>query len=252
MNSDEPVFEQIVPDQSVSELAYNALRTQFENGQFSPGQKLPSEPELSRQLNISRMTLRTALQKLVLQGYVEVKRGVGTFFLGLPRQQFDTGIERLESISNVMRERGHTPGTRDLEIFAGEADEMIANELNLQIGDPVTVVNRVRTKDGTPLIFDNSIFPTHILPQDTSPDQIGESLFVYIENVRKFKIDHAIARLVPALADEYLAKKLEVKEETLLIQLVQTHYMLENDTPVWQSTLSIPKSDFSWYILRTK
>jgi GntR family transcriptional regulator len=252
MSNNEPIFEQVVSDESVSDLAYNALRTQFENGQFSPGQKLPSEPELSKQLNISRMTLRTALQKLVLQGYIEVKRGVGTFFIGLPRQTFDTGIERLESISNIMRERGHKPGTKSLEILASEADEHVASDLNIKVGDPITIVNRVRTKDDVPLIYDNSIFPSFILPQDTDPNEIGESLFAYIENIKNLKVNHAIARLVPALADEYLAEKLEINKDSLLIQLQQTHYLLEKDAPVWLCTLSIPKSDFSWFIIRTR
>ena len=63
MNKDEPVFEQIVSDESISELAYNALKTQFEKGLFSPGQKLPSENELARQLNISRNDLESRIAK---------------------------------------------------------------------------------------------------------------------------------------------------------------------------------------------
>ncbi len=135
-----------------------------------------------------------------MNGYIEVKRGVGTFFVGLPRKRFDTGIERLASISAVMRERGHIPGTRETVVYPSQADESIAQDLNLNIGDPITVINRVRTMDGVPVIFDSSIFPVHIVPQDVTPDEIGESLFSYIIAQKKLDITHAIARLLPAMA----------------------------------------------------
>lgn len=252
MKKDESMFEQIVSNETLSELAYNALRSQFEKGAFSPGQKLPSEHELSRQLNISRVTLRAALQKLDLQGYIEVKRGVGTFFLGMPRENIDAGIERLASVSDVIRERGHEPGTKEIEIIDAKADAEIAKELHLAIGDPVTVVNRVRTMDGIPIIFDNSIFPARILSPDTDPKEIGESLFSYIEDTKGLHINHAIARLQPGIANDFVAKKLSTKKGALLIRLVQTHYLLEDDIPIWQGNLSFQTNKFSWYVVRTR
>lgn len=48
-------------------------------GRFQPGDKLPSEPELSAELSVSRTTLREALRILSTRGLVEVRRGVGTF-----------------------------------------------------------------------------------------------------------------------------------------------------------------------------
>ena len=90
------------------------------------------------------------------------------------------------------------------------------------------------------------------MPQDTKPEKIGGSLFEYIEKVRKFKIDHAITRLIPAMADEFLAEKLEVKMGTLLIELQQIHYLRKDDKPIWQSTLNMPKSDLSWFVIRTR
>lgn len=49
------------------------------HGRFAPGDKLPSEPELSADLDVSRTTLREALRILSTRGLVEVRRGVGTF-----------------------------------------------------------------------------------------------------------------------------------------------------------------------------
>ena len=252
MTENEKMLHEIVPDETIAERAYNALKELLESGTFSPGQKLPSENEMARQLNISRITLRTALQKLELLGYVDRKRGVGTFVVGSQKMQMDAGIERLVSISDVMRQRGHVPGTKEIDIRAEYADETIANQLQIGVGDPVTVVARVRTMDGTPLIYDLNIFPATIVPQNITKKEIGDSLFVYIVKNQKLNITHAVARLVPAMADDFLAEKLSVKKGTLLIRLVQTHYIKEDNAPIWQSTLSFPDSKFSWYIVRTR
>ncbi len=112
MDGKENVFHQIVSNETIAEQAYKALKELLESGDFVPGQKLPSEDEMARQLNISRITLRTALQKLELLGYVDRKRGVGTFVVGLEKKHIDAGIERLVSISEVIRQIGHVHGTK--------------------------------------------------------------------------------------------------------------------------------------------
>ncbi len=252
MDDNATLFHQIVSNETIADRAYNALKDLLESGNFALGQKLPSEDEMARQLNISRVTLRTALQKLELLGYVDRKRGVGTFVVGLSEHHMDAGIERLVSISDVMRQRGHVPGTREIHIEKSKADSSIANELQIPVGDPITLITRVRTMDGTPLIYDENIFPATIVSQDVTAKKIGDSLFSYIIKKKKLNVTHAVARLVPAMADDFLSNKLEIPKGTLLIRLIQTHYIKENDSPVWQSTLSFPDSKFSWYIVRTK
>ena len=55
------------------------LAERIADGDFRPGDKLPNEPELSKQLQVSRTTLREALRILSTRGLVEVRRGIGTF-----------------------------------------------------------------------------------------------------------------------------------------------------------------------------
>jgi GntR family transcriptional regulator len=198
------------------------------------------------------MTLRTALQKLELLGYVDRKRGIGTFVVGPKMHRIDAGIERLVSISDIIRQRGHIPGSKEVQICSETATEDISNELQIKTGDPVTVIKRIRTMDGNPLLYDHNVFPASILPQNVTAKAIGESLFNYILNEKKLNVTHAVARLVPKLADNFLAEKLGVKTGTLLIQLVQVLYINENDIPIWQSTQSFHGNRFSWHIVRTR
>ena len=61
------------------ELIEQKLREQIIGGTLNAGDRLPTEPELARKLDVARSSLRTALQRLQLQGIVEVRRGLGWF-----------------------------------------------------------------------------------------------------------------------------------------------------------------------------
>src|SRR5947209_19288523 len=61
------------------ELIEDKLRQLIESGRFKAGDRLPTEPELAQRMAVARSSLRTALQRLQLQGIVEVMRGRGWY-----------------------------------------------------------------------------------------------------------------------------------------------------------------------------
>ena len=75
------------------------------HGRFAPGDKLPSEPELSADLDVSRTTLREALRILSTRGLVEVRRGVGTFV---------TESRNIHADYDVLRIQNTNVNTKDL------------------------------------------------------------------------------------------------------------------------------------------
>ena len=66
------------------------LEKQLKQGQYKPGQKLPSERELSESFNTSRATIREAIIMLELKDLVEVKQGAGLFFRNLQHDNEST------------------------------------------------------------------------------------------------------------------------------------------------------------------
>ena len=71
-------------------------------GRVGPGDKLPNEVELSRQLGVSRATLREAIRTLTAQGVLEVRRGKGTFVASRAAEDF--GFSRLERVRGQLRD----------------------------------------------------------------------------------------------------------------------------------------------------
>ena len=70
---------------------------------YGPGARLPNEPRLCTLFGVSRTTLREAIRSLAAQGYVEVRRGSGTFVLDRTMVP-DIGLQRLESLRTRLRD----------------------------------------------------------------------------------------------------------------------------------------------------
>ena len=71
---------------------------------YGPGAKLPNEAELSQMFQVSRTTLREAVRSLVTQGYLEVRRGSGTFVADRTSIRQDIGLAQLSSVQMRLQE----------------------------------------------------------------------------------------------------------------------------------------------------
>jgi GntR family transcriptional regulator len=118
------------------------------NGQLKAGDAIPSEKELGKKYNLSRITVRSAIQELVQEGYLVKKRGVGTFVAG---PKIRRGIDRLNSFSADMISSGHKPGTILMEFGVEKAIGTVAASLKIPEGQKVWFVERLRTVDGEPI-----------------------------------------------------------------------------------------------------
>lgn len=88
------------------ELIEDKLRQLIQSGRFKAGDRLPTEPELAQRLAVARSSLRTALQRLQLQGIVEVMRGRGWYVRSTQvAEQDDMLLDHRASDSDLMEVR---------------------------------------------------------------------------------------------------------------------------------------------------
>ena len=128
----------------------------------SPGERLLTEPELAKQLNVSRATLREAMRTYETQGLIYRHQGSGTFVIH-PSQIIDTGLEVLESIETLSKRIGLAVSMGDLKIERRSAVEDVAKALLIQPDDPVNYVSRVIHAEGRPVAYLIDILPEEIL-----------------------------------------------------------------------------------------
>lgn len=124
------------------------------------GDALDSERELVNQLGVSRVTVRQAISDLVDAGLLERTQGKGTYVTG-PR--VNTRLH-LMSFSREMRARGLKPRTVVLAAAEEPANERVAEQLGIAVGEPVVRLERLRLADGTPMAHEVGWYPSALMP----------------------------------------------------------------------------------------
>lgn len=92
-----------IPQRLTDQTAERLLHMIGSDPAYRPGAKLPNEPRLCELFGVSRTTLRETVRSLAAQGYVEVRRGSGTFVLDRASAP-DIGLQRLESLRTRLRD----------------------------------------------------------------------------------------------------------------------------------------------------
>jgi GntR family transcriptional regulator len=149
------------------------LEEEIRNGALRPGAPLPSEREIAELCDISRVTVRKAVQSLVRDGFVVQRRGSGTT-VARPVDRVEQSLSRLTSFSEDMARRSMTSRSVWIErgIFPASPREMMA--LGLRADAQVARIARLRMADNIPLAIERAALSTQYLPD---PDRIRHSLY---------------------------------------------------------------------------
>lgn len=157
------------------------LRDQIDSGALQPGERLPSEPDLVRQFDASRNTVRLALALLTNQGLVVTRQGLGTFVTE-PARPFTALLSKVatqpavQSASTVLPEVSRAESeaeTSRLIVERAPASPSVAEKLEIVPGDLVVVRRRSGTIGEVPWMMMASYFPLDIA-EGTALEQAGE------------------------------------------------------------------------------
>lgn len=198
-----------------------SLLTQITNGEFSPGDALPPERELTTVYDVSRITVRRAIDELESEGYVRREQGKGTF-VAPPRIQ--RGILKLTSFSEDIRALGMTPGSKLLTFRREPAQARVAKELRLQDGEEVWFVERLRFADSDVIGLNLSYLS---LPQGVklSQHELEEEVSLWKLLAEKGVLLAESDKVIGAIpAEDWHAELLNVKRGTPLLQVEGVAY----------------------------
>jgi GntR family transcriptional regulator len=141
-----------------------------------PGGRLLTEPQLARQLGVSRATLREAMRTFETQGLVRRRQGAGTFVVH-PSYIIDTGLEILESLETLAARIGLKVELGELKVEVRNPNEEEALALEIRSDEQVVAVSRIILAEGHPVAFLIDILPEDILtPADLQDGFTGSVL----------------------------------------------------------------------------
>lgn len=128
------------------------MRDQILKSEFRPGEKLPRDEDIARQLDCARSTVHRAMQSLADDGLIERRRKGGTIVNPNPitRTKLDIPISRLE-----IEQRGHAYRHHLIDTKQTKAKAPFSARLGVQDGHPLLRIRALHLADGHPYIFEN-------------------------------------------------------------------------------------------------
>lgn len=214
------------------------IQNMIDDGLLTNGMQLPSEREMMSQFDISRNTVRKAIDSLIDAGLVYRVQGKGTF-IATSKMQY--GLYGLNSFSEEMRIRGLQPGGRVLDFTQLRPAPRISHALQLEEEEEVFRIERLRTADGEPMALHTTYIPCIHVPDFQDEDLNGRSLYKVLEDDYGFLIWRGERSLQPVIARDYEVEILDVHPEIPLLLMEGTSYLVE-DQPLEYSKL-IYRSD---------
>ncbi|MFZ1284276.1 MAG: GntR family transcriptional regulator [Propionicimonas sp.] len=178
-----------------------------------PGSAIPSERELMTIYQVSRATVRKAIDGLVADGLLQRTHGLGTFAV---RPRLESRLH-LASFSQDMRRRGLTPSTRILSVSLDRPTREVAAALGLADTDTAWRVVRIRLADGQPIAHEDGWYPAGLLADLDRQDLVGGSLYQIMGEQYGLWVDHAAQTLWGESADATMAALLAAPLHTPLL-----------------------------------
>ena len=190
-----------------TQIANNLLK-QIGAGDLRPGDRLPTERELSQVLEVNRMTVRRAFQVLEQQGLLIRRQGAGTY---VAEPKIERQAAKLISFTKGMQRCGYIPGARVVLFEAQPVETSMDNELGLAASDLVFHIHRLRLINQEPVLLERLMIPVHRFPGFDHHDLSTRSLYEVMKTEYGVTVVRARQSLEPVTATKYEAELLEVE-----------------------------------------
>jgi GntR family transcriptional regulator len=201
------------------------LASEIADGALKVGEQLPTEDSLITRFEVSRITVRRAIQNLVSRGLVEIRRGKGTF---VAAPKITQELTELSGFVEDMHAVGRKPTARVIGKEIVAADTTVAGQLALTKGERVVRIRRVRLADGVPISFDETYLPLQIGRKIMTHNLKVEPIFSLLERKYDVPLIEAEYKLEAVAAEPEVAAALRVKQGSPVFRIERTSYSTGN------------------------
>jgi GntR family transcriptional regulator len=206
----------------------SVIEERIAGGVYLPGQSLPPEVVLARELGVSRVTLREALRNLEDEGILSRRHGVGTF-VEAPVPILRCVLSQNSGVTETIERSGMVAGTPEERWLLTVADVRAAKELAC---DPsgLVAVERLRTADGRPVVATEDFLPKdlfqdrQLLRRTIKEGLHGGSIYEFLARDLGIRAERASTRITPARAAPTLTRQLRIPRDSLVMLLEQTDF----------------------------
>lgn len=226
------------------------IEKRIKDGSYKPQDPIPDQEALAKELGVSRLTVKKALDGLERKGLLYKQSGLGTFVLGpIPIQtQKDSAAN---GFSGLQEEMGNDRISSEVLHFTIDfPDEKIQKNLRIKNSEPVYNILRLRLLDKKPFILEHTYMPVKLVP-NLDYVILNDSIYEYLHHKLKLKFGVAYRKIKATKATDKDQEFLKAKKADPMLELEQVIW-LSNGQPIEYSTSRNRFSDRDYVVVETR
>lgn len=223
------------------------LKDKILKKEYDYGDYIPSETELQKMYDVSRITARQAIQELEKDAMVQRARGKGTKVIY--QKRIEEYLTKIRSFTNEMLDRNMEPGTKSAHLSIEGASPEAAEIFRVDPETPLYRLDRIRTGDGIPIV----VFRTYLSLKLNLPlqdDLYTGSLYEILEKkgCEPVSVTEKFDCMMP---DDELCVSLEIGKKQPILRRIRISY--DADQNIVEYTIGYYRGDrYSYYIQMKK
>jgi GntR family transcriptional regulator len=228
-----------------------AIVKKINNEEFKIGETIPSERELITMFNVSRITVRKAVEELAQEGYLIKVQGKGTF---VKDDSKDQNLFSITSCTQDIIRLGMVPTRKVLSAQVIPADKARIRALNLFSGDKIFKLERIYYADGEAINYTATYLPYKLFREIEQNDFSTVSLYETLEKIYGVEIIHAKRTIEAVLAHDEIHQYLQIKNGIPLLLFRCTTWGIVNgrELPIETFKCFYRSDRFRFYINQVK
>ncbi|WP_239705091.1 MULTISPECIES: GntR family transcriptional regulator [unclassified Mammaliicoccus] len=199
------------------------IQDYIKNQGLEHGDVIPTEKALSEKYQVSRVTIRKAISRLIEKEILYSIKGSGTY-VAFPK--FEHNLFKLQGFTEEMQPYHDSIKNKVIEFRLIKPNDEIQEILNLNKEEKVYNIKRIRKLNGEVLIIENAYIPFELFP-DLSVEAMTKSKYGYLKE-KGYVIKKRVEEFIPRLPSEDTMEIFNIKSNTPLLEL-RAHSILSND-----------------------
>ncbi|KYC61125.1 MULTISPECIES: GntR family transcriptional regulator [Heyndrickxia] len=185
---------------------------------------IPDEITLAKEFGCSRMTMKKALDMLVMDGLLYRKRGHGTFIVksAVDNQLVNVSTNESLGLTNLLKDKDIKSKTITFEVMF--PDEHIASHLSITVQTPVYHIIRLRIVEGEPYVLEETYMPAELISGITD-EVLQSSIYSYIKNQLHLTIGGCHRKIRADKPNELDQKYLKCAPDDPVLEVEQIGYL---------------------------
>lgn len=223
---------------------YQELKQKIKDEVYKYGDNIPTEFELQEIYNVSRITVRQAIQVLEQEGLVVRARGKGTVVSA--NENIEELLTQIRSFTEEMKDRNMVAGTKFAEISEVSATAELAYIFSCSEGDKLYYLRRVRTANEKPIV----LFDTYLMSKKALPLDNNVYYGSIYETLKEYDVKHPVGieeKFTAIIATKTISDALGVKVGAPIMKRVRKSFNDEND--VFEYTVGYYNADIYNYVV---